>query len=381
MSNQSIHIGIDGNEANVNQRVGSNRFAYHLLSAIHKLNQIHRITVYLKTDPVADMPHQNKLWTYKVITPSSHWTQFRLPLELYLNHKERPNVFFTPGHYRPRFSPIKTAITILDLAFLHYPNLFLTHKRGVAQLTNWTKYSVQKSDHLFAISQHTKNDLIESYRLDKNKVTVSYPGIDMSYFSRPPASTIQSVLKKYQLPEKYILYLGTIQPRKNLQRLVEAFNQLPRTYAEFHLVIGGQIGWKYQDLINAINHSTKKTSIHQLGFVDNPDLPALYSQAATLCLIGLHEGFGIPPAEAIACGTIPIISNAGALPEVVGPNAITVDPFSVQSIKQGIMKVLDATPRQKAILLNRYQKHIRQFTWEQSAQTVVKVLYELALKR
>jgi glycosyltransferase involved in cell wall biosynthesis len=156
---------------------------------------------------------------------------------------------------------------------------------------------------------------------------------------------------------------------------------LPPKFARYHLVIGGQIGWKYQDLINDINRSPKKSSIHQLGFVENNHLPALYAHAGALCLVGLYEGFGIPPAEAIACGTLPVIANTGALPEVVGKNAITVDPFSIQSIKQGIIKALSVTPRQKTLLLNQYTAHIQQFTWEKSAQKVIRELYELSTER
>jgi glycosyltransferase involved in cell wall biosynthesis len=376
----NLHIGIDGNEANVVNRVGSNHYAYQIIKALSDDDQPVRYTIYLKADPVADMPIKRPGWTYRVLKPKVLWTQWRLPLDLY-TASDKPRVFFSPGHYAPRFSPVPTVISIMDLAFLKYPNLFLKYQKGLKQLTSWTAYSVKQAAHVIAISENTKKDITKSYQKPKFNITVAYPGIDHTRFFRPDETLINQTKLKYGLGKKYILYVGTIQPRKNLTRLLRAFETLPRTYRSLEWVIVGQKGWLYENFDKQLKKSPKKNLIKQLGFVDQKDLPALYAGAECTCLVGLYEGFGIPPAQSLACGTIPVVSNSSSLPEVVGKGGITVNPFSLTSIKRGILYALKLPKHKKYQILAAGQSHIRQFTWQRSADKVRKVLYDLALQR
>lgn len=374
----SLHIGIDGNEANILRRVGSNHFAYHLIKSFYKYSADLKFTVYLKDDPVEDMPGQNSNWRYRIIRPGKLWTQWRLPLDLYLG-SDRPQVFFTPGHYAPRFSPIPTVVTVLDLAFIKYPDLFLRYKRGVSQLTQWTDYSVRQASRVIAISEATKRDLVEHYGISSKIVSVAYPGIDITRYKPATARQVKKTAQKYHLGGKYILYVGTIQPRKNLTRLLKAFERLDDKYSDYKLVIAGAQGWMTQDFSQELNRSPKKSQIVLTGFVDQEDIASLYTGADCLCLVGLYEGFGIPPAEALACGTIPVVSEVSSLPEVVGDGGIKVDPFSVSSIREGITRALSMPDKERKMIITAGQKHIQSFSWDKSAKLVLEELDAIAI--
>jgi glycosyltransferase involved in cell wall biosynthesis len=374
-------IGIDGNEANVINRVGSNHFAHELLWAIYKQPSDVRVTVYLKSEPVFDMPPETAgKWQYRVLRPTPFWTQWRLPLDLYLT-RPRPDIFFTPGHYAPRLSPIKTAVTVLDLAFLKFPSLFLQYQRGVRQLKHWTAYSVNQATHVFTISHNSRRDVLRYYKKPASQVSVIYPGINMATYTPPSPALIDEVQARYQLPSTYILAIGTIQPRKNYVRLLKAFEKLPPRYKKYHLVIAGAKGWLMDDFNRTLNRSKVKDRIHILGFVPDQDLIALLSRATCMPLIGLYEGFGLPAAQAIACGTIPVVSDTASLPEVVGQGGILVDPYSITSIRHGIMVALRLKAEKRRELINLGKRHIEQFNWHIAAKKVLDTCYDLTLQR
>ena len=167
-------IGIDGNEANVEKRVGIGEYAFELLLQFKKY-QVSNIKyqVYLKNEPLSHMPKESENWRYSVVKPRMFWTQVGLPIDLYL-HRPRPDVFFTPTHYAPRFSPIPTLISIMDLSYIHYPQMF--KKSDLYQLKNWTSYSAKKASKVFTISKASKDDIIRYYKVEPEKVVVTYPG-------------------------------------------------------------------------------------------------------------------------------------------------------------------------------------------------------------
>jgi len=175
-------IGIDGNEANVERRVGSNQYAFELLKSLKLLKSDHEFVIYLREPPLPEMPKSGTGWSYRVFGPKNFWTQWRLPLDLYL-HKPRPDVFFSPGHYAPRFSPVPVVVSIMDLGYLKFPEQFT--KKDLYQLTLWTARSIKSASHILAISQRTKNDIIEAYGVPEERITVTYPGYDKNNFQFP----------------------------------------------------------------------------------------------------------------------------------------------------------------------------------------------------
>ena len=171
-------IGIDGNEANVEKKVGISEYAYQLLSEFKEF-QISNSTnikfqIYLKDQPLAEMPRESNKWKYIIVKPRKLWTQIGLPIYLF-SHFPRPDVFFTPSHYAPRFSPVPTVIAIMDVAYLKFPHLFAS--KDLYQLQEWTKYSAQHARKIFTISESSKGDIMEAYQKKAEDVVVTYPGI------------------------------------------------------------------------------------------------------------------------------------------------------------------------------------------------------------
>lgn len=385
--NVHMDIWIDGYEANVLQRLGSSKVAFELLIYLEKIDKKNEYTILIPDLPLADLPKERKGWKYKILKPKRLWTRIALPLALY-TAKIKPDIIFSPTHYIPRFSPVKRLVTIFDLSFLHFPQMF--KKSDLWQLTNWTKFSIQNSDHIMTISNSSKQDIIKEYKIDEKKITVVYPGYDRKLFynkkekfsSKGGSSSgrkVEEVKKKYQIGDNYIIYIGTLQPRKNLIRLIEAVSRID----ELILVIVGKTtgegkeGWLYQDILEAPRRLGIEERVKFLGFVPRDDLPMLLSGGKAFVLPSLWEGFGITVVEAMACRVPVIVSNVSSLPEVVGKAGLLVDPYSVDQIEQAIRTVtIDKRLQQK--YANLAFKQARKFSWEKMARGVLKVLENYA---
>lgn len=361
-------IGIDGNEANVLHRVGSGQYVFELLGHLAKIGSPHPFLIYLKSDPHEGLPKETKNWHYRVFGPKKLWTQIALPLNLYFGSPQ-PNVFFTPSHYAPRFSPIPVVITIFDLSFIHYPAMF--RKSDLYQLRNWTSYSIKKATKILTISQSSKADIVKFYKIPEEKVVVTYPGVGGS-FKPQPAEKIEFIKKKYQISSDYILYVGTLQPRKNLERLIEAFANLHLN--TLNLVIAGKKGWLYGQIFAKVKELKLEDKVIFTDFVPLEDLPALYSGAKVFVNVSLWEGFGIPVAEAMASGVPVVVSNTSSLPEVVGDVRILVNPENVESIADGIKKVLNLNQNEREAVMENNIVQAKKFFWEKCARETLKVL-------
>ncbi len=369
-------IGIDGNEANTKERVGSNVYAFELISEIYKQDHNNEYIIYLREKRVHDLPKERAGFRYRLIPPKNLWTQWRLPLDLYFHHP-RPNLFFTPGHYAPRFSPVPSVISILDLAFLNFPEVY--QPSVLHQLKSWTAYSVKKAAHIFAISQHTKDDIIKHYATDPNKITVTYPGIHPRFRQTYSPQQIKAVTAKYSLPTNYVLFLGTRQPRKNLDKLIQAVDLINQSSDyPINLVIVGKTWHQFR----TTGYELLATSrIFDLHYVPDEDLPLLMLGSQALVLPSLYEGFGIPVAEAMAIGTPVVVSNVSSLPELVGDSGILVDPLSINSIAAGLRRVLSLSKEKRVQLVLQAQKRSLKFTWDSCVRTTLEVLHAIAVHR
>lgn len=370
-----MHLGIDGNEANIKRRVGSNIYAYELLSWFQKLDKKSNFTIYLKSQPLDDLPKPQENWQYRVIKPTTLWTRCRLPLDLYL-HRPKPNVFFTPGHYAPKFCPAPFAIAIMDLSFIHFPEMF--RKQDLYKLTNWSRDSILRADHIFTISNFSKDDIIKNYSVPEEKVTVTYPGFDQERFGRRISpQEIERIKKRYNIVGDYLLYVGTLQPRKNLTRLIRAFAQIKGTHHS--LVIAGKKGWLYSKILDEGKQLGVEDRVRFIGYVTNKDTPALMSGAEALVLVSLYEGFGIPVLEAMALGIPTVISGTSSLPEIAGEVGIMVDPKDVKSITRGLDQAIQLNEFQRKENAVKSKVQAKKFTWKQAAEKTLEVLYELAV--
>ena len=395
-----MNIAIDGNEANVQKPVGSNIYALELLKALEKISQTDTgtsFTILLSDEPSRQLPKSRKNWSYQVIKPRKFWTQFALPLYLF-KHRHNYQVFFTPGHYAPRLSPIPYVSSVMDVAYEYFPEQF--KQSDLIQLKNWTAYSVAKAQKIITISQASKQDIGEVYKKPKEDIIVAYPAIPSTSLNQklPTNSQIQ---KKFKINGSFITYVGTLQPRKNLVRLIEAFEILTRSLESgkvtskktsgtggrrkrlkpidhLTLVIAGKIGWLADPILKRAQDSPFSDRIIFTDYVTESEKLALLKHAEASVLVGLYEGFGIPPLESMAQGTIPVVANTTSLPEVVGESGIVVDPYDPHAIARGLERAITMSAQDRAKVRQDMRVQIKKFNWEKSAQTILKTLKSLS---
>ena len=391
-------IGIDGNEANVEKLLGVGEYAWQLLAQFHSSQfTVHgsQFQIYLKQSPLPHMPAESENWKYIVCGPQKGWTQLALPRSLYFK-KPRPDVFFTPTHYAPRWSPIPTAVLIFDLAYKFYPELF--KKQDLYKLEKWTSYSVKNASAVFTISNSTKNDIMKYYNIPGSQIHIIYPGIKSEI--RNPKSKTNSKMQnskliqdKYGITSKYILFVGTLQPRKNITRLIEAYAKLvhgsqfsvhskektsvnsePSTV---NLVIIGKRGWQYDEILAAPEKFQVQDEVKFLDFVPDADLPAFYEQAEFFVLPSLYEGFGLPVLEAMKYGCPVLTSNISSLPEAGGDAALYCEAENTDDIAEKMEKLLTDTSLRSKMIEKGYLQ-IKKFSWEKAAKETLAVLREVA---
>lgn len=372
-------IGIDGNEANIKNRVGIGQFAYGVISSLEKLDKQNSYLIYLKNPPVEDLPKPRKNWQYLVFGPKKYWTQLALPLKL-LTQKNKPNIFYSPSHYGPRFSPVPTVISLMDLWHHRHPEQFA--KRDLYQLTAWEKYSVKKASQIVTISEFSKKEIMAVYKLPENKITVAYPGFtnyqfSISNFKSNSNSKISNVKKKFNIKDDYFLYLGTLQPKKNIEGLIKAFAEIQNKKNKIQLVIAGKKGWLFEQIFSLVKELKIQDRVVFTGFVDEQDKPFLMLGAKAFVLPSFYEGFGIPVLEAMALGVLVIASNAASLPEVGGEAAIYCDPDKTESISKAMEKVLNLNDNQRNEIIEQGYKQALKFSWEKCGKKILETLEKL----
>lgn len=369
-------IGIDGNEANIEHKVGIGEYAFELLKKFEefKISNL-KFVIYLKAAPLSGMPRAREGWEYKVIGPRKMWTQFALPFSLLLD-KKRPDVFFSPSHYAPRFSPVPTAISIMDLSYIHFPELFTKH--DLYQLVNWTKYSAKQAKKIFTISNFSRDDIIKTYKKRPSDVISTPLGVRETENLEHKTENMDELNKKFGISKPYVLFVGTIQPRKNIAKLIEAFSLLKNTNT--NLVIVGKKGWLWEEILAAPEKFKIADRVKFLDFVRNEDLPSLYKNAECFVLPSLYEGFGLPVLEAMKFGCPTVISNVSSLPEVGGDAAIYFDPLSVNDMAEKIELVIQDS-KLRAEMTEKGYNQVKKFSWEKTAKETLKVLEELGNAR
>ncbi len=371
-----MKIWIDGYEANVPQRLGSSRVAFNLLRSLERIDKKNEYTILLPNAKMEDLPSERPGWRYQYLKPNKFKTYLAIPWALFTT-REKPDLFFSPTHYGPVFSPVKRIITIFDLSFLRFTNYF--KPRDLWQLKLWTKISVMNAKHIITISKASEEDIHNFYSIDKRNITVAYPGYDSETFK--PAtdkSKIEEILKKYGIEGDYAIYMGTIQPRKNLIRLIESFKNIENLKL---VIVGktkglGRQGWMFEEILAKPKELGIEDKVIFTGFVPDEELPYLISGAKVFTWPSLWEGFGIPVIEAMACGTPAIVSNVSSLPEIAGDAGIQVDPYSVEQIERAIRAVaFDNRLRMKKS--KEGLKRASEFSWDKMAKTVLKTFEEV----
>ena len=361
-------------------RVGSGEFCFQLLLELSKIDRNNEYFVYLPTKPTFDMPEETEKWHYVVFSSKKLWTLFGLSKKLF-NDRNKIDVFFSPTHYLPFYIPCPSVISILDVSYLHFPKLF--KKKDLYQLKLWGRYSIHKAKKIITISKSSKNDIIKEYGVDSKKVAVVYPGIKKGLTMNDKRLTVNDLKKKFGIEKDYILFVGTLQPRKNIERLIEAFSRLKTKdlglKTDLELVIVGKKGWMYEEILEAPRKYGIEDKVLFLENVTDEELPVFYKNALCFVLPSLYEGFGLPILEAMKYGCPVVTSNVSSLPEAGGDAAVYFDPQNVQDIAEKINKVISDEKLRDEMIKKGYEQ-IKKFSWEKAAKETLKVLEELGGK-
>lgn len=278
-----------------------------------------------------------------------------------------PKLFHATEHLLPRFKQIKTVFTLHDLIFKFFPQHHLPRNRFFLNVA--MPLFLKRADTVICVSEHTKRDAMKTYGVPEEKLRVIYEGVHPRFKRVNDVKFLQAVREKYRLPEKFIMALGTVEPRKNLVTLFDAFKALRDENAALvdEVIVVGRQGWLHEATYRAVHERELTGKVRFLGLVDDVDLPAVLSLAQVLAFPSVYEGFGFPPLEAMACGTPVVSSNASSLPEVCGDVALLMPPLDVAEWVRALRRVL-TDQALRLDLSRRGPLRAAQFTWQKTAE-------------
>ena len=386
-------IGIDASRAVTAQGTGTEIYSQRLIRALIDLAPDHRFRLYFNRPPAANLFRAGNVES-RIIPFRRLWTHIRLSWEV---TRRSPEVLFVPSHVLPMLHPRRSVVTVHDLGYLHFPEAHPTAQRLYLHAS--TRWNARASARVIADSQATKDDLIRHYRTPADKIVVAYPGLDPAIRRVQDPQHIQAVKSRYGIQSEYLLTIGTLQPRKNLSRLIEAFGKSSddfsrrqqeatdptralRRVATTHplkLVIVGKKGWLYADLFKQVAQLGLADRVMFPGYLPDADKAALISGATALVFPSLYEGFGFPVIEAMACSTPVICSNTSSMPEAAGDAALLVDPLDTDAIATAIDRILSDIDLRRD-LAERGVTQAAKFTWQACARLVLGVLEDVALR-
>ena len=372
-----MHIGLNAHLlslAETYRGAGINWYIYNLLTHLPRVDHDNRYTAFLGDGRFTDSELALKLARLPTSRPVVRifWEQVVQPFAL---RKEGVDLLHALAFVTPLLSPCPAVVTIYDLSFLLYPESFKRSKRFYLGL--FTRLSARRARRIIAISKSTKRDVVRLLGVPPEKVAVIYCGIDEAF--HPLAEDrVAAFRSKRGLPERFILFVGTIEPRKNVTRLIEAFADLRFAICDLRLVIGGAKGWFYDDVFARVEELGLEGQVMFPGYIPASELPLWYNAAELFVYPSLYEGFGLPPLEAMACGTPVITANTSSLPEVVGEAGLTVDPLDAEGLAETMRRVLDdGALRQE--MRERGLQRTKGFSWIKTAQETVQV-YQRAME-
>lgn len=285
------------------------------------------------------------------------------------------DVLFCPLNVVPLVGRIPSVVTVHDLAFLAHPEAFHPSRRRY--LTAMTRLSVRKARHVIAVSEHTKADLVHHFGIAADRITVIPNAADSRFRPEADQRIIDEFRHAHDLPERFVLFVGTLEPRKNLRRLIEAVARIATDDPQLKLVIIGATGWLTSDIAPLVTRLKLADRVIFMGYVDDDDLPRFYQAATVFCYPSLYEGFGLPVLEAMACGTPVVTSNTSSLPELAGDAALLVNPTDVDAIADGLRLLLSDTTRREVLVTAGLQR-ASTYSWNRTAEATLTVIERAA---
>jgi glycosyltransferase involved in cell wall biosynthesis len=373
-----LRIAIDAHSVGA-KLAGNESYATNLIEALAQVDSVNEYTLYVTTAEARARFSQR--WpNFRVKTTLPHTPLIRIPLTLAAELRKRPVDVLHVQFTAPPFSPCPVVVSVHDLSFEHLPQTF--NRRSRTQLRLTVRHSVKRAARILTLSEHTRRDMIETYGTSPERIT-AIPLAAPSYFGRVREEReLQRVRHIYGIEGDYILCVSSIQPRKNLPRLVSAYESLRNKRGPGKLpklVLVGKCAWLYDETLRSIEEHRMKDSIVLTGYVPQSDLPALYSGSICFVYPSYFEGFGLPPLEAMKCGTPVIAGNRTSLPEVVGDAGILVDPFDVDAIAAAIERLVDDPDLRQQLSVKGLARS-RLFDWNETARRTLNV-YEQVVGR
>lgn len=366
-------IGIDASRAVSDAPTGTETYSREMIRCLLQIDSKNEYRLYARRKASHDFlpsPHSSTInYEIRAIPFPRLWTHARLSLEMLMHP---PDLLWVPAHVLPLVHPRHSIVTIHDLGNLYYPEAYPRFSRAYHR---WSQeWSARAAEHIFADSAATKNDLVSSFGIAREKISVVYPAYDAQLYNPLPDPAVnEEVRSRLRVGRDYIISVGTIHPRKNYARLLEAFQKLG--IDDCQLLIVGKKGWMYQEILANVERFGNQVKL--LDYVPLQDMPVLISGAKLFVFPSLYEGFGLPVLEAQACGVPVVCSNSSSLPEAAGEGAIFFDPLDIGAMKDAIQLGLnDAAVRTRLIELGR--ENVKRFGWEKSARAALDAINRVA---
>lgn len=347
---------------------GPKQYIESLLSALTKVNEKHELYYFYNSlDFIGKYPEANEI----VLESSSKlfWDYYLIPKAV---KDYGIDVILFPKNVLPFFINCKSIIVIHDLAY-YMPELNAYPFIDTTYMKSMIKSSVKRANHIIAISENTKRDIIKFTSVEEDKITVVYEASDRKYIQIFDKTELDVIKKKHNLPEQFIFCCDSITPRKNTIQLLVAFDIIKDKIPHM-LVLTGGVSWKSKKVIDLVD--SMKDNVIKLGYVPDEDMPLLYNLADIFVYPSLYEGFGLPPLEAMACGCPVITSNTSSIPEVVGDAGVMVDPYSIADLAKAMYEVL-TDDKLRENMIKKGLERAKKFSWETCANDTLDVLEEI----
>jgi glycosyltransferase involved in cell wall biosynthesis len=366
-----LHIAIDAHTVGMGL-AGNETYAANLIEALAEVDAENRYTLYV-TREAARARFEGR-WPHVAVRRTlPHTPLVRVPVTLSAELRRRPVDLLHVQYTAPPLAPCPVVATVHDLSFEHLPETFKRRSRVQLRLT--VRRTARRAAQLIVPSEYTRRDILKSYGVDPARVSVVPLAAAPHFRPVEDARELARVRARYRIGGEYVLAVGSIQPRKNLARLVRAYSGLIRERGRSNLpqlVLVGKSAWLYGETLRAVEEQGVRDSTILPGYVSEADLPALYSGALCFAYPSYFEGFGLPPLEAMSCGAAVVTGNLTSLPEVVGDAALTVDPFDTDELARAVARLIDDAEL-RADLRARGLRRARLFDWRDTARMTLQV--------
>jgi glycosyltransferase involved in cell wall biosynthesis len=369
-----MKIAIQASDLDSSRIDGTRVYLLNMLRRFGKISPVDEFLICHKSEFNHELtPPEFPNYKIKKIKFPFLWTQIAFAWKIW---REKADVLWMPMHNIPFFKRknLKTVVTIHDMAFKYFPDHF--PKKDLRRLNFLTERAIQKSDKIIAVSQSTKNDIVKFYpQIQSEKIKVIYHGLDLELFQKKFSDEeVNEILSKFKIQNsKFILYVGAIQPRKNLKTLIQAFNAIKQEWPSLKLVLAGNRAWMWEKELDEVEKSPFRDYIALAEDLSFYNLAILYRQAKVFVFPSLYEGFGIPVLEAFASGVPVICAKNSSLPEVAGEAAEYFESENVEELSIKIKNVLSDESVGKAMIA-KGQEQIKKFSWDKCAEETLKYI-------